>query len=313
VTAALPVLQVVGTKKAGKTAAATALVAEFTRRGYLVGAVKHSHHAVPPDDAGTDSQRLAAAGALLTALCGGDGTVVRGAAASSLATALDPLCGRVDVAVVESFSTESAGAVLRVEREAVARAELRGPDGACWFVGAPDDIGAIADAFEQRAGLTATGSGELRALIRRAAQQHGHACPGITLGVRLGLYALRLLGPAAQPGGVAVTVEDARCAVDGIAAATGARLSGGTLRVIERGTLAATVTSLVDGRAVRLSALESARNEARRWAPRAADDRGAQSVAYRLMPDESLFTVEWVDERPERSNGRAALAGAVGA
>jgi hypothetical protein len=31
------------------------------------------------------------------------------------------------------------------------------------------------------------------------------------------------------------------------------------------------------------------------------------------MPDESLFTVEWVDERPERSNGRAALAGAVGA
>lgn len=155
--AAVAVIQVVGGKNAGKTTVARALVAEFVRRGYVVGAVKHSHHPVPPDDAGTDSELLARAGAAITAFCGGDGTVVRTPAARSLAEALEPLRGRVDIAVVESFSSERAGAVLRVAREPAqcggASARLTGPDGLPWLACGPIDVPGIVTAFQHRTGL----------------------------------------------------------------------------------------------------------------------------------------------------------------
>lgn len=59
---------IIGWKNAGKTTLTTALVAEFTARGLRVSTVKHSHHRVDLDPAGTDSHRHRSAGAYQTVL-----------------------------------------------------------------------------------------------------------------------------------------------------------------------------------------------------------------------------------------------------
>lgn len=58
-----PVFGVTGWKNSGKTTLLTRLVAEFTRRGFVVATVKHAHHAFDIDHPGTDSFRHREAGA----------------------------------------------------------------------------------------------------------------------------------------------------------------------------------------------------------------------------------------------------------
>ncbi|SJZ30419.1 molybdopterin-guanine dinucleotide biosynthesis protein B [Enhydrobacter aerosaccus] len=65
------VFGVTGWKNAGKTTLVERLVAEFVRRGWSVSTVKHAHHDVDIDRAGTDSYRHRAAGATEVALVGG--------------------------------------------------------------------------------------------------------------------------------------------------------------------------------------------------------------------------------------------------
>ncbi len=61
---------IVGYKKVGKTLLLERLIAEFTRRGYRVGCVKHHHSESPVivDSPGTDTWRLRQAGAKRVAL-----------------------------------------------------------------------------------------------------------------------------------------------------------------------------------------------------------------------------------------------------
>lgn len=59
---------VIGWHNAGKTTLIERLVAEITRRGLSVSTVKHSHHDVDPDTAGTDTRRHRMAGASETLL-----------------------------------------------------------------------------------------------------------------------------------------------------------------------------------------------------------------------------------------------------
>ena len=66
-----PIFGVTGWKNAGKTTLVERLVAEFVRRGWRVSTVKHAHHEVDIDRAGTDSFRHRAAGATEVALVGG--------------------------------------------------------------------------------------------------------------------------------------------------------------------------------------------------------------------------------------------------
>lgn len=61
-------LQIVGHKKTGKTLIMTRLVAALTKRGQAVVAIKHDAHQAQMDQPGTDSDRLAQAGANLTIL-----------------------------------------------------------------------------------------------------------------------------------------------------------------------------------------------------------------------------------------------------
>lgn len=58
-----PVFGVIGWKNSGKTTLMTRLVAEFTRRGYSVSAMKHAHHSFDIDHKGRDSYKFREAGA----------------------------------------------------------------------------------------------------------------------------------------------------------------------------------------------------------------------------------------------------------
>jgi molybdopterin-guanine dinucleotide biosynthesis protein B len=63
-----PVFGVIGWKNSGKTTLMEKLVAEFTRRGLTVSALKHAHHSFDIDHPGRDSWRFRAAGARQVAL-----------------------------------------------------------------------------------------------------------------------------------------------------------------------------------------------------------------------------------------------------
>lgn len=52
-----------GWKNSGKTTLTTALIAEFTKRGFTVSSVKHAHHEFDVDQAGTDSFKHRKSGA----------------------------------------------------------------------------------------------------------------------------------------------------------------------------------------------------------------------------------------------------------
>lgn len=58
-----PIIGIAGWKKSGKTTLTERLVAEFSRRGLRVAAVKHAHHGFEIDNGPTDSARHRRAGA----------------------------------------------------------------------------------------------------------------------------------------------------------------------------------------------------------------------------------------------------------
>jgi formylmethanofuran dehydrogenase subunit E len=131
-----------------------------------------------------------------------------------------------------------------------------------------------------------------------AAQAHGHLCAGQILGLRLAMFGVSLLGiedPAGTDRKRLITyVEIDRCATDAIAVVTGCRLGKRALKFLDFGKVAATFCDLQSSRAVRVVALESARERARDLYPEIGEKNRQQMRAYREMPDEELFAVEWV-------------------
>jgi molybdopterin-guanine dinucleotide biosynthesis protein MobB len=109
---AVPVIGFVGPSGVGKTSLVERLVAELTRRGLSVGAVKHSSHGFLADRPGKDSHRLYESGADAVALISREQIatftrVERGAGEEvSLAEALTTLPGNLDLVLAEGFSWE---------------------------------------------------------------------------------------------------------------------------------------------------------------------------------------------------------------
>jgi formylmethanofuran dehydrogenase subunit E len=139
--------------------------------------------------------------------------------------------------------------------------------------------------------------------VSLAGQAHGHICAGQILGVRMALCGLGLLG-IEDPDGkdrkrLATFVEIDRCITDAIGVVTGCRLGKRTLRFRDFGKVAATFCDLESGRAVRLVAKESARQRAIELCPEIPDKKQQQIRAYREMPEEELFDVQWVRLRVE--------------
>jgi molybdopterin-guanine dinucleotide biosynthesis protein B len=72
----MKVFSIVGYSHSGKTSTAVAVIKELLKRGYTVGAVKESHHAIKTDTQGTDTDQLRGAGASLVAARGPNETHV---------------------------------------------------------------------------------------------------------------------------------------------------------------------------------------------------------------------------------------------
>lgn len=303
--AALPLVRVTGPgRNIGKTWLSSRLIEALAARGYRVGAVKRSHHLVMPDREGSDTDLFARAGASPVLFAAGDGILTRGEVATSLSAAVVALPPTLDVVVVEGFKSDTLGARIDIEPAGEAsRLRLSTMDGVLVYEGAMTDIDTLTDALECALGLAALGSEELRAGVRRAAVSHGHRCPGLTLGVRMALYATSLLGLGGEHGlrDLVVEAETARCATDAVAAVTGCSIGSGRLRVSEYGKLAATFSR--GNRAVRVSARaglrELASSEAGCTHPAHQQDR-----AYRTLPDSDLFEVRIAAVLPAASRAR---------
>jgi formylmethanofuran dehydrogenase subunit E len=150
------------------------------------------------------------------------------------------------------------------------------------------------------------------ALLREAETAHGHLCAGQILGVRMAMLGCERLG-ADDPKGLVnpkdrkrlVTfIEIDRCATDAIAVVTGCRLGKRAIKFRDWGKMAATFVDLASPLApqndtpvykgIRIAALESSKQRARDLYPQIENKNQQQMLAYREMPNEDLFSEEWV-------------------
>lgn len=136
-------------------------------------------------------------------------------------------------------------------------------------------------------------------LLKMAEEAHGHLCAGQILGVRMAMLGCRRLGidePRGKDRTRLVTfIEIDRCATDAIGVVTGCRLGKRALKFRDWGKMAATFIDLADGRAVRVVARESSKARAKELYPEIENKNQQQMRAYREMPDEELFSEEWVE------------------
>ncbi|MFC1513292.1 FmdE family protein [Thermodesulfobacteriota bacterium] len=134
-------------------------------------------------------------------------------------------------------------------------------------------------------------------LLERSTKIHGHICAGQVIGVRLsmlGLAAIGIADPKAQRKEFYVLVEIDRCATDAIQSVTGCSLGKRSMKWLDYGIMAATFVNLKTDKAVRITALEEARETSKKYAPEIDDKYKQQLEAYRIMPDEELFKVQQV-------------------
>lgn len=101
----VPVVSVVGCGKCGKTTMVERLVSELTRRGVVVGTLKHDVHGFSMDHEGKDTWRHKQAGARAVAIIGPDQIgIVRSTPGGefSVFDAIE-LLGPVDLVITEGF------------------------------------------------------------------------------------------------------------------------------------------------------------------------------------------------------------------
>jgi formylmethanofuran dehydrogenase subunit E len=135
--------------------------------------------------------------------------------------------------------------------------------------------------------------------LREAEQAHGHLCAGQVLGVRMAMLGLQKLGiddPRSKEDRkrLVTFVEIDRCATDAVAVVTGCRLGKRALKFRDWGKVAATFVDVTTGRAIRVAAKESSKALARTLHPELDDKNQQQMLAYREIPDNDLFTTQWV-------------------
>ena len=134
--------------------------------------------------------------------------------------------------------------------------------------------------------------------LLEAERAHGHLCAGQVLGVRLAMLGLEKLGiedPRGKDRKRLVTfVEIDRCATDAIAVVTGCRLGKRALKFRDWGKMAATFVDVSTGKAIRIAAKESSKALARSMHPEIESKNQQQMLAYREMPEDDLFTKQWV-------------------
>ncbi|HLN65115.1 MAG TPA: molybdopterin-guanine dinucleotide biosynthesis protein B [Symbiobacteriaceae bacterium] len=100
-----PILSITGCGKCGKTSLVEKLVAELTRRGYVIGTLKHDVHGFQMDHEGKDTWRHKQAGARAVAIIGPDQVAVVRSTPNREYSVYDAvaLLGPVDLVVTEGF------------------------------------------------------------------------------------------------------------------------------------------------------------------------------------------------------------------
>ncbi len=134
---------------------------------------------------------------------------------------------------------------------------------------------------------------KLTDLLEKSSRHHSHLCPRQILGVRMGLLGMKMLGFDSPPDKkrLLVIVESDGCFADGIIAATDCTVGHRTLRVEDYGKTAATFVDTQTGRAIRVAPSLDIRQKAYAYAPDEPRHYFAQMQAYRIMPDEEMFTL----------------------
>ncbi|HEY5329994.1 MAG TPA: FmdE family protein [Acidobacteriaceae bacterium] len=147
---------------------------------------------------------------------------------------------------------------------------------------------------------------ELNELLREAEIAHGHLCAGQILGVRMAMLALHRLGiedPRSRTSPdrkrLVTVVEIDRCATDAIGVVTGCRVGKRALKLRDWGKMAATFVDLSAPigddayKGLRVVALESSKARAKELYP-GLEKNTQQMRAYRELPDDELFSEQWV-------------------
>jgi formylmethanofuran dehydrogenase subunit E len=135
-------------------------------------------------------------------------------------------------------------------------------------------------------------------LLEISTKIHGHICAGQVIGVRMSMIGLEAIG-IKDPKGfdrkkLYVLVEIDRCATDAIQSVTGCSLGKRSMRWVDYGIMAATFVNLDTGKAVRILAREESRELSKKYCPEIEDKYQRQLEAYRVMPENELFTIEEV-------------------
>lgn len=100
-----PAVSFVAKSGTGKTTLLELVIAEFKRRGYNVGAIKHDAHSFNIDHEGKDSYRLTAAGADTTLISSPEKLAIikKHSAAPPIEKLIDTYFADVDLVVTEGF------------------------------------------------------------------------------------------------------------------------------------------------------------------------------------------------------------------
>lgn len=136
-------------------------------------------------------------------------------------------------------------------------------------------------------------------LLEKSTRIHGHICPGQVIGVRMSMLGLNKIGIIDPLGKdrkkLYIIVEIDRCATDAIQAVTGCSLGKRSLKWLDYGIMAATFVNLETKKAVRITALEEARELSKKYCPNITDKHQQQLEAYKVMTEEELFRTQEVN------------------
>jgi formylmethanofuran dehydrogenase subunit E len=93
-------------------------------------------------------------------------------------------------------------------------------------------------------------------LLNKAKDLHGEMCPGVIMGTRMSIAAMKKLNmdPLVPNENLMVTVETDRCMPDAIQAITGCTVGRRTLKCKDYGKFVATFVDMTTGEAIRVSA-----------------------------------------------------------
>lgn len=147
--------------------------------------------------------------------------------------------------------------------------------------------------------------------IEEAAKFHGHICPGLALGYRVSLAALKALGKRSEDEELVAIVENDSCAVDAVQVMTGCTFGKGNLIFHDYGKQVYTFIRRPSGEAIRIAInwepqAESAKQQAA-WKAYASGDRsapvlamvheckGLKTASIISAPDEELLSITKVD------------------